>query len=532
MHPLEALPSLALYSSLLAQTVLAESSIPSFDPFSSSSRCPIPCNDDLTQWTQLSSIHKLESCNATLLFRLNLYNEDPGVPVQACVPSSAPEETSTASRMLLKIRQLLPFTSNKRAAADAKEKSKDVQLFTWASGDKKLSSNGITAVATALAGQLQAKSNDGNDSVLFAKQDSTIIGAFVGSELQKQSISDIVDKFAKWTGEHDDATQVAAQICDDDSFASQILGLFMDAGGDFSSVRERLQDWAHAKCVKSDDASPETWKDMSVSVVPSQIMEGKGNGRSNSNSSSVLAATCSTIDAEEGDSCWSLAEKCGITEDEFREYNVDGICDTLQVGQHVCCSEGDMPDFSPQPNPDGSCQTHTIQEGDDCDTIARNNDMTVDQINERNKNVWGWTGCQYLILDSKICLSTGDQPMPSPLQNATCGPQVPGTEKPDDMDDLASLNPCPIKACCNVWGNCGITEDFCIPSPADTGAPGTSKPGENGCIYNCGMDIVNNDTPPDSFMTVGYFEAWNQDRPCLHMRVSDLVLILDRLMTY
>ena len=56
-----------------------------------------------------------------------------------------------------------------------------------------------------------------------------------------------------------------------------------------------------------------------------------------------------------------------------------------------------------------------------------------------------------------------------------------------------------------------MTEDFCIESPADTGAPDTFKPGANGCISNCGMDIVNNEEPPDSFSAVAYFEAWNEN---------------------
>lgn len=33
------------------------------------------------------------------------------------------------------------------------------------------------------------------------------------------------------------------------------------------------------------------------------------------------------------------------------------------------------------------------------------------------------------------------------------------------------------------------------------------------------MDIVNNDTPPDSFMKVAYYASWNMDRSCLNMDV-------------
>jgi hypothetical protein len=65
--------------------------------------------------------------------------------------------------------------------------------------------------------------------------------------------------------------------------------------------------------------------------------------------------------------------------------------------------------------------------------------------------------------------------MPAPLANAVCGPQKPGTKKPDNMDDIQKLNPCPLNACCDSWGQCGITAEFC--TDTNTGAPGTAKLG-------------------------------------------------------
>lgn len=85
---------------------------------------------------------------------------------------------------------------------------------------------------------------------------------------------------------------------------------------------------------------------------------------------------------------------------------------------------------------------------------------------------------------------------------------------------LANLNPCLLNACCDIWGQCGIISDFCTAAPADTGAPGTAQPGSNGCISNCGTQIVSS-AAPESFVKIGYFEAWNSQRPCLHMWVSD-----------
>jgi hypothetical protein len=45
------------------------------------------------------------------------------------------------------------------------------------------------------------------------------------------------------------------------------------------------------------------------------------------------------------------------------------------------------------------------------------------------------------------------------------------TKKPDKGNawDWADLNPCPLNACCDVWGQCGITPEFCTNSTEDGG---------------------------------------------------------------
>ncbi|MBE3045683.1 hypothetical protein IMZ48_24675, partial [Candidatus Bathyarchaeota archaeon] len=138
--------------------------------------------------------------------------------------------------------------------------------------------------------------------------------------------------------------------------------------------------------------------------------------------------------------------------------------------------------------------------------------MDVDDIDEYNKKTWGWGGCGALQVGQKFCLSAGDPPMPNEDPTTVCGPQVPDTQRPTDGTDLADLNPCPLNVCCNIWGQCGVVADFCTEAPGDTGAPGTSQPGMNSCISNCGMDVVNNDKPPSEFSSVAYFEAWNGNR--------------------
>lgn len=62
-----------------------------------------------------------------------------------------------------------------------------------------------------------------------------------------------------------------------------------------------------------------------------------------------------------------------------------------------------------------------------------------------------------------------------------------------------------------------MDSEFCSIHPSKTGNPGTTAPRKSSCISNCGRDIVNNDKGPADWRSVGYFEAWNYNRPCLRM---------------
>ncbi|KAJ7494962.1 glycoside hydrolase superfamily [Mycena latifolia] len=112
--------------------------------------------------------------------------------------------------------------------------------------------------------------------------------------------------------------------------------------------------------------------------------------------------------------------------------------------------------------------------------------------------------------------------MPPAVANALCGPQVPGTANPGANGNLSALNPCPLNACCDIWGQCGTTSDFCTPSKSATGAPGTAAPGTNGCISNCGTNIISAASPPSQFLSVAYFESFNSQRTCLNMDVRQI----------
>ncbi|KAH7183547.1 glycoside hydrolase superfamily, partial [Fusarium flagelliforme] len=171
---------------------------------------------------------------------------------------------------------------------------------------------------------------------------------------------------------------------------------------------------------------------------------------------------------------------------------------------------------------DGVCASYETKMGDICDVIAKQYGISIDDLGKWNKKTWGWDGCDNLQPFVRICISAGNPPMPASVWNAECGPTRNDTAPPQNGEELADLNPCPLNVCCNRWGMCGLTDEYCLKSKSSTGNPGTGQKGEAGCISNCERTLTNNNKGPQKFRKIGYFEAWNYDRPCLNMHVKDI----------
>jgi GH18 family chitinase len=232
-----------------------------------------------------------------------------------------------------------------------------------------------------------------------------------------------------------------------------------------------------------------------------------------------VAATCNFITQQPGQYCHDLAVRCKISDADFFKYNpnIKSDCSNLSAGSKVCCNAGGL---APPPNSDGSCATYKVNQGDNCGAIGGQYGLTIDQINNFNfKNstsfggTWGFQGCQNLQI-GYICISKGNKgPIPALQKDAEgnpvpCGPTASGN---------GTNIQCPLKACCNSWGQCGLTDDFCkITNPK-------LNPGVSGCQDNCDVSYVKGSAPA-TFVKVGYYETWNQNWPCLNARIRDIDL--------
>ncbi|UKZ51070.1 hypothetical protein TrVGV298_004825 [Trichoderma virens] len=381
--------------------------------------------------------------------------------------------------------------------------------------------------------------------VMLGYFDGSVVGIYAGRSLASATVPPMIDHlFDQYKYPGYATSSMLTQICGHESDMDHTAGVAVSLEADIDYVQSALLSWNQGECASkpniADDGS--TYRDLTIHQVPlpaalNSVAQGVENVNSGSKDLGRVTNMAEHLDAQVngkyctmhkiavGDTCASIAKTCKISVANFLKYNDvkgDGndFCRKLQAEKNICCSSGSS---KPLPEDNGGCYTYTIKANDECSTIGAPWNLTPKDIEGfNNKITWGWRGCPNLTVGLKVCLSKGSPPMPAPISNAVCGPQKPGTVNPGQVKDastLAKLNPCPLNSCCNIWGQCGIDSLFCTKADGPTGNPGTAPPRANGCISNCGTDIVNNDKPPSNgFKRVGYYEAFNWERSCSHMR--------------
>ncbi|SPO01630.1 related to RF2 protein [Cephalotrichum gorgonifer] len=372
--------------------------------------------------------------------------------------------------------------------------------------------------------------------ILYGRSGQATVGIYIGQGLVNQGISASALRNFQDSFDTLDVTtpSLAMQLCGPSYDSARTFGIAVTSNGTFAPIQNAILSWANATCLSFLGST--TFSSLATFTTP--LLSGgtlanstlttnstvrarhRTHARSLETHAKVLGtsgkflqarADCRTVQVDSGEGCAELAVKCGISGADFTKYNPD-ICGTLKPKQHVCCSSGSLPDVRPKPNADGSCFSYSVQDDDNCANLGAEYGLTNDDIEGFNKDTWGWSGCDPLFAKAVICLSTGKPPFPAAIANAECGPQKPGSEAPTDGSSIADLNPCPLNACCNIWGHCGVTTDFCVDT--STGPPGTAEPGTYGCISNCGIDVIKG--TGTGAIKLAYFQGYGMNRPCLY----------------
>jgi len=539
--------------------------------------CPLPCRVDYAnvhKWTPFYSVDRLQRCRAPMLLHFSVLRplDDPAtdVLIRACAlgvdPAAAAGDRTVKAAMAAPIDnpklgdELFVSRANAAPACAISGRETTSQLGLTAEGALR----STPAAKDILEGMRDffAAADNCDETFLFAYHNQTVAGLYIGTGLGKQTVASSLQAVAGRLGAGDWAlgNQTVAQICGGGGKGPEtVFGVSIDTAGDLARVQKTAVAWSRGECVGgSAPRQEETLVVRVFDIASAPLTDDDGAGanatttfaNNNNNTSRILPrsrpkgarqprwvldspglgkrAICSSIRVEAGDGCASLAAKCGIRGSDFMKYNPStNLCATLQVGNHVCCSAGDLSKEpkpnAPRPNPDGSCAVHLIQNGDACADLADAFGLTVAEIESFNQGkTWGWTGCATMLAGYNMCLSSGAPPLPPPQQGTQCGPLVPGTTWPDRSVAMADLNPCPLKACCSNWGFCGPFPEHCdVHAPANAG-PGVKLPGfQSTCVSSCGNEIKKNSGPPANFSRIGYYGSWNMERPCLWLKADN-----------
>jgi chitinase len=381
-----------------------------------------------------------------------------------------------------------------------------VQRLSWGSGTG--GGNSATIVASLKDSQkfLRHKVNC-EETVIYGYLKESLVGIYVGHDLQNDGISagfvqDVIDRHSA-SNSTDHATRTVAQVCGAGRNSDSHVGVVTDPTGDLAWVQRAVRSWAEARCVN--ESSSEQFE--TVTSYATTIASNLGNPLRARRASSQ--GQCHQVQAVHGDTLRSIASKCNISINELRNLNHLPVGWKPNPHDRVCCSSGGLNRRdAPKPRPDGTCASYVIKNQDDCSKITAEYGITTQDVYDYNKETWAWAGCDGIRPGQRICVGPGTPRLPPADLDAECGPSKPGSSWLSSLagSKMGDLSPCPIKACCNVWGNCGVDKDFCIATKSETGNPGTAALNTNGCVQNCGMDIVKSGPAPTSFMKVGYFE--------------------------
>ena len=205
--------------------------------------------------------------------------------------------------------------------------------------------DGLRSAAGKLQAWLEDDANCGQ-SIIFARSGKATVGLYVGSEVHRPSAATLVDRFIDDSAGGDSFGRIAAQVCADKTPSMWSMGIFADLRGNISAAQDAVRSLYDAECLHGADRE-DLWVGVEMDLyratdVASAVhiftgYEQKGNPvskRSLSDQRLVPRAECEAIQVANGDVCYSVAERCGITQDDLEKYNpASDLCYTLLPDQ-------------------------------------------------------------------------------------------------------------------------------------------------------------------------------------------------------
>jgi LysM repeat protein len=449
--------------------------------------CPLACTDmsNVHSWITYFSVERLERCTRPMLLQFSVlqplddaetvlirgctlqHGEDAATATQRVVGVAAGVAAAAATSMENpKKAANLVLTGLESAPACVSTGSRsNEQLQVMASGGM-----GEQGNAAGLLQDMRAyfsAADNCDETFLFGYHNRTVAGVYIGSKLAKATADSALKALAHHVQVNGTMARTVAELCNNARPADGVFGLVVDTTSDLAGVQQTMRAWSQGHCEHDGSITQMPLAGAVVHVI-------HGNNTNTASAGSITGNNGTTTS---------------------------------------------IPLVKRQAS--GTCATHLIANGDTCSALALRYGVTVADIEKWNKGkTWAWTECKDMLIGYNLCVSDGAAPMPPPQTGTECGPLVPGTKPPlNSQTSLASLNPCPLKACCSNWGFCGVFPAHCSINAPKNGGPGSKlKEFANTCVANCGNEILQNSGPPAAFQRIGYYESYNFERECLHLK--------------
>lgn len=111
-----------------------------------------------------------------------------------------------------------------------------------------------------------------------------------------------------------------------------------------------------------------------------------------------------------GDYCYKIALVNGISYRQLLRQNPGLDCTRLYAGQSICLYPFVIPGNEDMPKEDiiksssTTCKKYIVKDGDLCLQIAHAQQITVNDLIEKNKDAKTWGGCNNLFIGQELCV--------------------------------------------------------------------------------------------------------------------------------
>ncbi|WYZ36132.1 hypothetical protein EsH8_XI_000015 [Colletotrichum jinshuiense] len=171
----------------------------------------------------------------------------------------------------------------------------------------------------------------------FGYSQSGVVGLFAGAEVHQHGVTaGVLDKFLEHAQEKSISSSIVVQLCGaEDRGANYSIGIVASSTKNLEFVQEAFKMWAEA-------AAP----------FPTPCLLG-------------TPTAPFTLHGTGAQPRLTEANRQGISGDDFTKANSKtGLCSILAEGQHVCCSQGKLPDLRPKEGADSYCAVYTTKKDD------------------------------------------------------------------------------------------------------------------------------------------------------------------------